>query len=134
MYLVTQAILGGYGMPMAGLGDGDTRHIVLGLGVAMPFFPIMGFALAALLRNTAGAITTTLGLLWLPQIFGEFMPTWWRENVVSLLPQSGMDSLTLAHIEDSPQFSEPAVAVAIVAVWLLCIVGAAYVSFVRSDA
>ena len=31
----------------------------------MPFFPIIGLAVGALLRNTAGAITTVLGLLWL---------------------------------------------------------------------
>ena len=134
MFLVTQTILNAYGMPLAGLEDADTRGIVLGLGVAMPFFPVLGLCLAVLLRNTAGAITTVLALLWLPQIFGEVLPMWWRENVVSLLPQSGMDSLTLAHIENSPNFSEPTVAVAIVAVWLVAIVGAAYLRFVRSDA
>jgi ABC-2 type transport system permease protein len=134
MFLVTQAILGAYGMPLEGLGDADTRGIVFGLGAAMPFFPVLGLALAAILRNTAGAITTVLALLWLPQIFGEFLPTWWRENVVSLLPQSGMDSLTIGHIEDSPNFTEPVVAVAIVATWLVAIVGAAYVTFMRQDA
>lgn len=134
MFLVTQAILGAYDMPLTGLSDADTRGIVLGLGAAMPFFPILGFAIAAVLRNTAGAITTILGLLWLPQIFGEFLPTWWRENIVSLLPQSGMDSLTLGHIEESPNFSDPAIAVAIVAVWFIAVVSAAYIRFVRSDA
>jgi len=134
MLLITQAVLGAYGMPMEGLGDADTRHIVLGLGAAMPFFPIMGFAIAVLLRNTAGAITTVLGLIWLPQIFGEFMPMWWRENVISLLPGSAMDSLTLSHIEDSPSFSDPAVAVVIVSVWLVGTVGAAYLAFVHRDA
>ena len=134
MFLITHAILGAYGMPLAGLGDGDTRGLVLGLGLSMPLFPILGLAIAALLRNTAGAITTVLALLWLPQIFGEVLPMWWRENFLSLLPQSGMDSLTLGHIEESPLFSDPAVAVAIVAAWLIVIVGAAYVSFVRRDA
>ena len=134
MFLITHTILGAYDMPLAGLSDADTRGMVLGLGVAMPLFPILGLAIAALLRNTAGAITTVLALLWLPQIFGEVLPMWWRENLLSLLPQSGTDSLTLGHIEESPLFSDPAVAVVIVAVWLVVIVGAAYVSFVRRDA
>lgn len=133
MFFITHTILGAYGMPLEGFGDADTRRLVLGLGAAMPFFPIMGLALAVLLRNTAGAITTVLALLWLPQIFGEVLPMWWRQNILSLLPQSGMDSLTLGHIEESPVFSEPAVAVAIVATWLVVIVGAAYMRFVRSD-
>jgi ABC-2 type transport system permease protein len=134
MFLVTQAVLEAYGMPLAGIGDADTRGLVLGLGASMPLFPIIGLALAAILRNTAGAITTVLALLWLPQIFGEVLPMWWRENIVSLLPQSGMDSLTIGHIERSPTFSEPIIAVTIVAVWLVAIVGAGYVRFVRSDA
>jgi len=134
MFLVTQAVLEAYGMPLAGIGDADTRGLVLGLGASMPLFPIIGLALAAILRNTAGAITTVLALLWLPQIFGEVLPMWWRENIVSLLPQSGMDSLTIGHIESSPTFSEPIIAVTIVAVWLVAIVGAGYVRFVRSDA
>ena len=45
-----------------------------------------------------------------------------------------MDSLTLGHIEESPVFPDPAVAVGIVATWLVVIVGAAYVSFLRRDA
>ena len=134
MFLITQAILGAYGMPLAGLGDADTRGLVLGLGAAMPFFPIIGLALAALLRNTAGAITAVLGFLWLPQIFGAFLPMWWRENIVSLLPGSAMDSLTIGHIESSPDYSDPAVAAVIATVWLVAIVGAAYLKFVRSDA
>ena len=134
MFLVTQAILGAYGMPLAGLGDADTRRLVLGLGAAMPFFPIIGLAVGALLRNTAGAITTVLGLLWLPVIFGEFLPMWWRENVMSLLPGNALDSLTIAHIEDSPAFSDPAAGAAIAATWLVAVVGAAYLTFLRRDA
>ena len=134
MFLVTQAVLGAYGMPLAGLEDADTRRLVLGLGAAMPLFPVLGLAIAALLRSTAGAITTVLALLWLPQIFGGILPMWWRENILNLLPQSGMDSLTVSHIEESPLFSEPAVAVVIVAAWLTVLVGAAYARFVRSDA
>ena len=134
MFLITQAILGAYGMPLAGLGDSDTRRLVLGLGAVMPFFPVIGLAVAALLRNTAGGITTVLALLWLPVIFSGFLPMWWRENVTSLLPGSAIDSLTIGHIENAPEYSDPAVGAVIAATWLLAIVGAAYLSFTRRDA
>lgn len=133
MFFITHAILGAYGMPLEGFGDADTRRLVLGLGAGMPLFPILGFALAVFLRNTAGAITTVLAFLWLPQIFGEVLPMWWRENILKLLPQSGMDSFALSHIDESPIYSEPAVAVVIVAAWLVAFVGAAYLRFTRSD-
>jgi len=92
MFFVGQAILGAYGLPSATLANADSRWVVFGLGATMPFFPIVGLALGVLLRSTAGGITTVLGLLWLPQIFGEFLPLWSREHLVSLLPGSALDS------------------------------------------
>src|SRR5438874_11178848 len=61
IFLLGQAILGSYGLPTTNLANADARWTVLGLGAVMPFFPIIGFALGALLRSTAGAITSVLG-------------------------------------------------------------------------
>lgn len=134
MFLVGQAVLGAYGMPTTDLGNADAQRMVLGLGAVMPFFPIVGLALAAILRSTAGAITAVLGFLWLPVIFGELLPLWWQEHVLSLLPGAAMDSLTIAHVEPSPTFSDPAVGAIIAGAWLAAIVGAAYFTFLRRDA
>lgn len=76
-------------MPVTNLGDPDARRMVLGLGITMVFFPSMEMAFGVLLRSTAGGITGVLGLPWLPQIFGTFLPMWWREHVFSLLPSDG---------------------------------------------
>jgi ABC-2 type transport system permease protein len=134
MFLVGQAVLGAYGMPTTDLGDADARRMVLGLGVVMPFFPIVGLALGVLLRSTAGAITAVLGLLWLPEVFGEFLPTWLQKHVLSLLPSNAMDSITNAHIEPSATNVDPVVGAVIAGAWLVAIVGAAYVALVRRDA
>ena len=98
MFFVGQAILGAYGLPTASLADSDARWVAIGLGATMPFFPIVGVALGVLLRSTAGGITAVLGLLWLPQIVGEFMPMWARENIISLLPGAALDSLTIGQM------------------------------------
>jgi ABC-2 type transport system permease protein len=134
MFLVGQAVLGAYGMPTTDLGNADARRMVLGLGLVMPFFPLVGFALAVIFRSTAGAITAVLGFLWLPVIFGELLPLWWQEHVLSLLPGAAMDSLTIAHIEPSPTFSDPLVGAGIAVTWLVAIVGAAYLTLARRDA
>ncbi len=134
MFLAGQAILGAYGLPTSSLADGDVRWVVLGLGATMPFFPTMGLALGVLLRSTAGGVTAVLAVLWLPQIFGEFMPLWWREHVISLLPGSALDSITLGQLTDSPDYSSPALGAVIAAIWLMAMVAAAYVAFSRRDA
>jgi ABC-2 type transport system permease protein len=121
-------------MPTASLSDPDAARMVLGLGVAMPFFPILGFAFGVLLRSTAGGITTALGLLWLPQIFAQLVSESFQENVLVFLPNNGMDTMTSGHIQHSPAFPDPTVGAVIVAAWVLTIVGAAYVAFTRRDA
>ena len=134
MFLVGQAVLGAYGLPTASLADSDARWVVLGLGATMPFFPIMGLALGVLLRSTAGGITTALGLLWLPQIFSAFAPMWSREHIISLLPGTALDSLTIGQMMEAPEYSEPLVGALIAGAWLAAAVGAAYLALVRRDA
>jgi ABC-2 type transport system permease protein len=134
MFLVGQAVLGAYGMPVVDLGDADARRMVLGLGAVTPLFPIIGFALGVILRSTAGAITTALGILWLPVIFGGLLPIWWQENILSLLPGPAADSFTIAHIVESPTYSDPAVGAALVGGWLLAFIAAAYFKLRRRDA
>lgn len=134
MFLVGQAVFGAYDMPTTDLGNADARRMVLGLGATMPFFSIIGLALGVLLRSSAGAIATVLGFIWLPVIFGVTLPRWWQENVISLLPGSALDSLTIAHIEPTPSMVDPGVGVVIATAWFVAIVGAAYLTLVRRDA
>jgi hypothetical protein len=134
MFLAGQAILGAYGMPTASLGDADAQRMVLGMGVALPFFPIVGLALGVLLRGTAGAITAVLGILWLPEIFGDFLPTWVQHHVLSLVPSNALDSINIAHIEPSATNVDPVLGGLIAGGWLVAIVGAAYVMLLRRDA
>jgi hypothetical protein len=134
MFLVGQGIFEAYDMPGTDLADGDGWRMALGLGAVMPFFPIVGLALGVVLRSTAGAITSVLGLLWLPVIFGEFLPEWWRSNIVSLLPSSALDSFTISHVVDSPAHSDPVIGALIAAGWLVAFLGAAYLTLLRRDA
>ena len=134
MFLVGQAVLGAYGLPVTDLGDPDARRMVFGFAALMPVFPLIGLASGFLLRSTAGAITSVLALLWLPVFLVEFFPMWWRTNIFSLFPGAGVDSLTLSHIADSPTYSDPVIGALIVVAWLAAFIGAAYFSLSRRDA
>ncbi len=133
MFLVGRAVLDSYGVSMAGLGDPDVQRLVIGLGVATPLFPIFGVALGVILRSTAGAITAVMGMLWLPQVFVELLPAG-PQKLLSLTPQSGADSLTVAHYAESPLYSDPATGVVIMVVWLVAFIGGAYLMLKRRDA
>jgi ABC-2 type transport system permease protein len=134
MFLVGQAVLGAYDIPVVGLGDADAQRLVFGLGAVTPLFPILGLALGVMLRSTAGAITTILGMMWLPQVLGGLLPTWPQEHILSLLPGLAADSFTVAHIAESAMYSDPTLGAGVVAAWLGVFVGAAYVTLRRRDA
>lgn len=134
MFLVGQAVLGAYGLPVTDLGDSDARRTVLAAGALMPVFPLIGLVFGVLLRNTAAAITSVLALLWLPVFLAGFFPLWWRANVFNLFPDAAVDSLALSHIADSPTYSDPAIGALIVVAWLAVWIGVAYLSVSRRDA
>lgn len=134
MFLATQAVMRSNGLPVISVGDADALRAMVGVGAVMPLFPILGFAFGILLRSAAGAITTVLGLIWLPEIFGGVLPVWWREHIISLLPGPAVDSFTIGHLVQSPSYSDPAVGAVVAGAWMVAIVGAAYVAFVRRDA
>ncbi len=133
MFLAGAAVLSSYGIAVPGLGDPDVQRFVLGLPVATPLFPVLGMALGVILRSTAGAITAVLGLLWLPQVFGELLPAWPQEHIMSRFPQSAADSLTGGHLVDHPIYPEPVVAFVTIAVWLVVLIGAAHILVQRRD-
>lgn len=134
MFLVGQAVNGAYGMPATPYGDPDAWRMVVGLGAVTPFFPVTGFALGILLRSTAGATTTVLGLLWLPVMIGGFLPRWWQESIISMLPGTALDSFTIAHVlEDTSAYLPPLVGATVAAAWLASVLGAAWVTFLRRD-
>src|SRR5690606_6768343 len=134
MFLLGQAILGSYDMPTMALSDPDAQRAVFGIGLTGAFFPLIGLALAFLLRSTAGAITAVLGILWLPEIFGGLLPNWWRENVLSLLPGPAIDSAVISHIADSPMYGDPTLGAFVAAGWLVLFLGGGYLLLVRRDA
>jgi ABC-type transport system involved in multi-copper enzyme maturation permease subunit len=64
-----------------GLGDDGVLRAVVGGGLYIVACGLLGFAVGALLRHTAGAITTTLGILFVLPIIGNFLPGDWGQTV-----------------------------------------------------
>ncbi|MGA6164730.1 ABC transporter permease [Amycolatopsis magusensis] len=93
-FVVSQAIFAGAGVPSAGFGDPRVVRILLGWGLQMVLFSLLGVLVTVLLRSAAGAIATLLGLVYLPAIFGPMLPAWVTEYVLRFLPPATADSFT----------------------------------------
>lgn len=134
MFLVGQAIFSSYGIETASLGDEDAFRMVLGICLGQPLFPLIGAGLAVLLRNTAGAITTVMALIFAPSIFGPLLPSWWQENILRYLPGPASDNLARINDTDSMLYMGAGMAGAVVVGWIVIFIGAAHVALTRRDA
>ena len=68
------------------LGSGSNLRAVLLAGVYLALVALLGFALGALLRHTAGAISSTLGVMFVLPIITGFLPGSWGKGVNKLMP------------------------------------------------
>jgi ABC-2 type transport system permease protein len=118
MFGISQLVYGANDLPTASISDGGLWRTMLAMALLGWLFPVIGVALAFVLRSTAGAITATLALVFAPSMFGSLLPAWWRENIISLLPGPASDSLALGHLDDSDMYLPPAAALAVIVVWL----------------
>jgi ABC-2 type transport system permease protein len=88
-----QSIMKANGHPSAAIGDTGVLGALLGSAVTMSGVALMGLALGALVRNTAGAISTLVGLVFIvPGLGGLVLPASWRDDVLKFLPSNASDA------------------------------------------
>lgn len=134
-FLAAQAVLASYGVPTASLGDGDSLRVVFGDGALTFVLPVIAVALGFATRSTAGAITSVLGVVFLPWILGGVLPRWWRENALDYLPGAASEAITSGHLESATEgLLSPGIAALVLAGWLAVFLGAAWLALERRDA
>lgn len=134
MILASQAVFSSGDLPTAGFGDGDLWRTLLMLALLGPLFPVLAVALAVMLRSTAAALSTVLALIFAPGVLGGLLPSWWQENVLSLLPGPASDSVAIGHLDESAMYLHPAGASVVVAAWLIGLLALAHLALSRRDA
>ncbi len=77
---------------------------VIGGGLYLTVVGVLGVALGALLRSTAGGIATLFGLLLILPIIVRFLPSNWRDHIDRYLPSSAGQSI-LQVVHDSSALS-----------------------------
>lgn len=93
-FLVGQPILHGNGFvyakgyPPASLTDPQTMRAVLGSALYLGLLALLGLGTGAVVRHTAGAMTTVLGLLFIPYMVALSMPDGVREPLQRIAPMT----------------------------------------------
>jgi ABC-2 type transport system permease protein len=130
-FFIGQAILGTKHIGV-GIGDPDVLRAVLGAGFYLAGVGVMGLGLGALLRRTAGAISTLFGLVLVLPILAQALPSPWNADVTKLLPGgAGQAIIAIKHSSDSLTAGP---GLALFCAYMAVIVVAAFVAIERRDA
>jgi ABC-2 type transport system permease protein len=94
-FWVAQSIYAGHHVQTT-LGAPGVLRVVIGGALYLTVVGLLGIGLAAVLRHTAGAISTLFGLLLVLPILVRFLPSDWQANISPYLPSSaGSNIFTL---------------------------------------
>ncbi|MCW2599839.1 MAG: putative transporter transrane protein [Frankiales bacterium] len=114
------------------LGQPGVVRAVLGAALYLTAVGVLGLGLGALLRNTAAAISTLFGLLFVLPIIVHFLPTSFSDAVDKYLPSSAGQAIT--HVTADPLSLSPWTGFAVFCLYAVAALAAAAVSLRRRDA
>jgi len=86
-FFVGHAVVSAYpSFPNVALSDHNVLRAVIGVGIEAALVGLIGVALGTLLRHTAGAITASVGILFVLPLVLEALPSSWRNPVEEYWP------------------------------------------------
>ncbi len=94
-FFVGAAILHSHA-PVA-LSDPGVTRAVVGAGLYLAVLAEFSLAIGALLRHTAGGISTTIGVVFVLPIIGSFLPGSWGQHIHDYLPSVAGAMISQAH-------------------------------------
>ena len=131
-FFTGQAILSRDGTGAA-LTDPGVLRAVLGSVGYLAGVALLGLAIGAIVRNTAGAIAALVAiLLLLPGLLGLVLPSGWGDTVVSYLPSNAAAAFTT--VNPGADLLSSGAGLAVFAGYLVVLFGVAAALLVRRDA
>jgi ABC-type transport system involved in multi-copper enzyme maturation permease subunit len=130
-FFLGQAILSSKDI-QASIGDPGVARVVFGTALYLTGVGLLGLALGALLRNTAGAISTLFGLLFVVPIVVHFLPASWNDAIAKYLPSNA--GQVIADLHAGPDSLAPWTGLLVFFLYAVIGLVLAGVALVRRDA
>jgi ABC-2 type transport system permease protein len=103
-FLIGQSILTSKHL-QTNLSSPGVLRAVIGAALFLTVVGLLGIGLGALLRNTAGGISTLFGLLFVLPIIVRFLPSSWSDPINKYLPSNAGEAIT--HVHPDPTLLAP---------------------------
>jgi ABC-2 type transport system permease protein len=105
-FFTGQAIMSGHRHLNATLGQPNVLRAVIGGALFLTVCGMLAYGLGAIIRSTAGAITTAVGLLFVVPILASQMPQSWQDAIDKWLPSVAGSMIWVTKVSgDSQEFS-----------------------------
>jgi ABC-type transport system involved in multi-copper enzyme maturation permease subunit len=112
---------------------GHVLTAIIGTGLLVTMAAVIAFGLGAIIRHTAGAIASAVGLLFVLPIIIQLLPHTWRFDIIRFIPTSAGDVLS-ATVGDHPHLWSAWPQFAVTVIWAAVLVGAGAYLFRKRDA
>lgn len=132
--LVAQPILGNYSLHLD-MGSWDVQRIMLLSSAYVAAVALMGLALGALLRNSAGAIVTLVAALFVLPIIFQLIPGDFFKEARKYLPTNAANAMMEAGSSNplNTAYLEPWQGTLVLAVYVVVLLGAAFTTLKQRD-
>jgi ABC-type transport system involved in multi-copper enzyme maturation permease subunit len=130
-YLLSQLIFSSKHLE-GSIGDPGVLRAVAGGGLYLALVAVLGYALGAILRHTAGAVSLTLGIIFVLPIFANFLPGDWGRTVSKFMPPNAGSAIMSTHHQDNAL--APWTGFGVFCLYVAVLLAIAYVLFESRDA
>jgi ABC-type transport system involved in multi-copper enzyme maturation permease subunit len=115
------------------LSDPGVARAVVGTGLSLTVLGLFSLAIGALIRHTAGAIATAIGVVFVLPILSGLLPGSWGAHVNAYLPEQAGSLITQAH-QQSGDLLSPWQGFGVFCLWTVVLLCAAGYLLQRRDA
>ncbi|NUS65816.1 MAG: ABC transporter permease subunit [Saccharothrix sp.] len=129
-FLLGQALLAAQGVPHAALGDPGVLSAVAGGGLYLAAIAVLAIGLGTIVRATAGALATLVGIVFLVPAVSGLFPSW-LQGLVDFWPSQGAAAV-MATVPD-PAYPHPWLNLGGMCLGVVAVLAAAFVVFRSRD-
>ncbi len=107
---------------------------VVGTALFVTVVALIAFGLGAIIRHTAGAITSTIGLMFVLSIIIQLLPDNWRWDIMRFFPDAAGRVISVTIGPDNPHLWSAWPQFLVTVIWAVVLVGAGGYLFRKRDA
>jgi ABC-2 type transport system permease protein len=107
---------------------------VVGTALFVTVVALIAFGLGAIIRHTAGAITSTIGLMFVLSIIIQLLPDTWRWDIMRFFPDAAGRVISVTIGPDNPHLWSAWPQFLVTVIWAVVLVGAGGYLFRKRDA